>query len=241
VKTGQKAEIELSYMPGKKFQGRVTYVYPTLNMETKTAKVRIELRNTPNLEFKPEMFATVQITSPVTLTTVAVPEQAIIRSGERNVAVIALGGGYFDPRDVTLGVTAGGFVQILDGIQEGEKIVVSSQFLIDSESNLKAAIGQMSGHAGHDMSKPMEGSAAPSEGHGGEDMKEMQKSSGAAAMKKKDTTQANDTMQSMIDPVCGMDTDGDEALSYVYNGKKYYFCSVFDLEKFKGDPAKYAR
>ena len=156
VKLGDKAEIELSYLGGRKFEGKVSYLYPMLNMETKTARVRVEIRNTRSLEFKPEMFATVQIASPIAVEAVAVPEQAIIHSGERNIAVIALGGGYFDPREVQLGVTADGYVQVLDGIKEGEKIVVSSQFLIDSESNLKAAISQMSGHEGiptsHDSS-----------------------------------------------------------------------------------------
>jgi membrane fusion protein, copper/silver efflux system len=241
VKMGQKADIELSYIPGKKFQGTVTYIYPTLNMETRTAKVRIELRNTPKLEFKPEMFATVQIVSPVSLNTVAVPEQAIIRSGERNVAVIALGGGYFDPRDVTLGVTAGGFVQILDGIKEGEKIVVSSQFLIDSESNLKTAISQMSGHAGHDMSKPMDDSAGAAKGHEGNDMNARSHTNEDTGMKGNASGQEHDTVQSMIDPVCGMETSGDESLAYVYKGNKYYFCSQSDMEKFKADPIKYSK
>jgi Cu(I)/Ag(I) efflux system membrane fusion protein len=241
VKTGQRAEIELSYTPGKKFRGTVTYVYPTLNMDTKTAKVRIELHNTPTLEFKPEMFATVQITSPVAVNTVAVPEQAIIRSGERDVAVIALAGGYFDPREVTLGVTAGGYVQILDGMKEGEKIVVSSQFLIDSESNLKAAISQMSDHTAREGSMSMDDSTGAAKRHEAHDMNAMQPSNGAPAMKEKDSGHNNETVQSMIDPVCGMETDGDEGLSAVYNGKKYYFCSRFDMEKFKADPTAYAK
>jgi multidrug efflux pump subunit AcrA (membrane-fusion protein) len=179
VKVGQKVDIELSYLPGKKFQGTVTYIYPMLSMETKTAKVRVEVRNSPALEFKPEMFATVQIASSVALNSVAVPEQAIIRSGERNVAVIALGGGYFDPREVKLGVTADGYVQILGGIKEGEKIVVSSQFLIDSESNLKAVISQMQGHAtkeaGEGMPKPTDSTTADSQEHKGHDMNDMPK------------------------------------------------------------------
>jgi len=156
VKVGGQVEIELSYLAGKSFKGTITYVYPYLNMETKTAKVRVEVQNTQDFELKPGMYATVKISSPTTVFDVAVPEDAIIRSGERNIAVMALGGGYFDPREVKLGLTAEGYVQILDGIREGEKIVVSSQFLIDSESNLKAAISQMAGHAGMDMSKPME-------------------------------------------------------------------------------------
>ncbi len=155
VKLGQPVDLELSYLPGKTYKGNITYVYPYLGMESKTIKVRIEVRNTSSIEFKQGMFATVKIESPIVINTVSVPEQSVIRSGERNIVVIALGGGYFDPREVKLGVTADGYIQILDGIKEGEKIVVSSQFLIDSESNLKAAIDQMRGHEGMDMSKPM--------------------------------------------------------------------------------------
>lgn len=155
VKLGQPVDLELSYLPGKTYKGNITYVYPYLGMESKTIKVRIEVRNTSSIEFKQGMFATVKIESPIVINTVSVPEQSVIRSGERNIVVIALGGGYFDPREVKLGVTADGYIQILDGIKEGEKIVISSQFLIDSESNLKAAIDQMRGHEGMDMSKPM--------------------------------------------------------------------------------------
>jgi Cu(I)/Ag(I) efflux system membrane fusion protein len=262
VKTGQKVSIELSYLPGKKFQGRITYVYPMLNIETKTARVRVEVRNTPSLELKPEMFATVEISSPTTVEAVAVPEQAIIHSGERNIAVIALGGGYFDPREVTLGVTAGGYVQVLKGVKEGEKIVVSSQFLIDSESNLKAAISQMAGHAGMDMSKPMDEAKPPAEGPKGHDMNEMSTTPDMKQSKRPDMKHMPDTKepsqhqlkaesredssgkvqaQNLIDPVCGMEASGEENLSYTYNGKKYYFCSPEDMEKFKGDPGKYVR
>ncbi len=151
VKVGQNAEIDLDYLPGKPLKGTITYVYPYLNDDTKTAKVRIEIANTKALDLKPDMFATVKIASPVSVEAVVVPDQAIIRSGERDIAVIALGGGYFDPREVKLGVQLDGYVQVLDGVREGERIVVSSQFLIDSESNLKAAISQMSGHNGMDM------------------------------------------------------------------------------------------
>jgi len=283
VKVGQRAEIELSYLPGKQFEGTVTYIYPMLSMETKTAKVRVEVRNTPTLELKPEMFATVQIESPVALNAVAVPEQAIIRSGDRNVVVVALGGGYFDPRDVKLGVSAAGYVQVLAGIKQGEKIVVSSQFLIDSESNLKAAISQMSGHAGHDMSRPMtepmpdaggdgkrqshdSAGTAPAEStHRKHDTKPMRLRGSETPAKKdrvsgkpqgdhsketkvEETTATaapghgsgeSDGKQTMIDPVCGMEAGGDKALSYIYNGKTYYFCSRYDMAKFKDEPSKY--
>lgn len=194
VKVGQAVEIELSYMPGKPFKGTITYIYPYLNAETRTAKVRIEVRNTQGVELKPDMFATVKINSPISLEAVAVPDQAIIHSGERNIAVIALGGGYFDPREIKLGVTADGYVQVLEGIKEGEKIVISSQFLIDSESNLKAAISQMAGHSGHDMSKPMQEQQSLPEEQKGHDITQQemkQEHKGHSEMKDMDTVQSS--------------------------------------------------
>jgi RND family efflux transporter MFP subunit len=143
IKTGQEADIELSYLPGKSIRGTTTYIYPYLNDETRTAKIRIEAQNTPDFLLKPGMFATVKIACPLKEEAVAVDEQAIIRSGERNIAVIALGGGYFEPREVKTGISADGYVQVLEGLNEGENIVTSAQFLIDSESNLKAAISLM--------------------------------------------------------------------------------------------------
>jgi len=226
IKLGQKAEIELSYLPGKTYNGTVTYIYPILNMETKTVKVRIEVRNTPTFDLKPEMFATVKITTHPRQNVVAVPEQAVIRSGERNIVIVALGGGYFEPRDVKLGVTDDHYVEILAGIHEGETIVTSSQFLIDSESNLKAAISQMLAHEEHDMPNPMKSETKP----------EIPKQKNTPKPKPLPT---HPPTQSMIDPVCGMETSGDESLSYTYNGVKYYFCSSEDMEKFKNDPEKY--
>ncbi len=170
LKVGQPADIELSYLPGKQFSGTVSYIYPYLSMESKTVKVRIQVTNTSNIEFKPEMYATVKLSSPLAINAVTVSDQAIIRTGERNIIVVALGGGYFDPRDVTLGVTADGYTQILDGIRAGENIVTSSQFLIDSESNLKAAINLMRGHEGMDMSKPMEEKPDSTDLHKGHEM-----------------------------------------------------------------------
>jgi Cu(I)/Ag(I) efflux system membrane fusion protein len=155
VQLGQKAEIESAYLPGHSFNGTVTYIYPYLNTETRTVRVRIEIDNTPALQFKPEMYVTVKLISPLTIDAVAVPEQAVIHSGERNIIVISLGGGYFDSREVKLGVTADGYTQIIEGAREGQVVVTSSQFLIDSESNLKAAITSISGHENRDMTKPM--------------------------------------------------------------------------------------
>jgi RND family efflux transporter MFP subunit len=143
IRVGQQATVTLAYIPGKEYKGRVSYIYPYLNSESRTVKVRIEIAN-PNGVLKPDMFATVELQSSVNIEAIAVPEQSVIHSGERNVVVISRGDGQFESRDVKLGVLAGGYYQVLTGVNEGEKIVVSSQFLLDSESNLKAAIQTMS-------------------------------------------------------------------------------------------------
>lgn len=161
VKPGLDAEVELSYLPGRPLAGKVTYVYPYISPETRTVKVRVEVPHHPgHAEIKPDMFATVVIRSPVAHGAVAVPEQAIIHSGTRNIAVVALGDGYFETRPVKLGVAADGYVEVLEGIQAGEQIVTSSQFLIDAESNLRSAVAAMSG----DESKATPGkSVAPAQ------------------------------------------------------------------------------
>jgi len=145
VKLGADAQVELSYLPGQSFAGKVAWISPTVSRETKTAQVRVQVKNTPGFELRPGMFATVIIKSTLPEPVTAVPDQAVIRSGQRNVAIIDLGRGYFEPREVTLGVSGEGYVQVLSGLSEGERIVVSSQFLIDSESNLRTALQQM-GH-----------------------------------------------------------------------------------------------
>lgn len=154
IRAGQQAAVDLAYLPGKTFAGNVNYVYPFLDAKTRTVKVRMSFPN-PDLDLKPEMYANVEITSTVAHDALVVPDQAVIRSGERNVVLVALGDGRFQPRDVRLGVETDGVVQALDGLREGERIVVSGQFLIDSESNLKAALQDMTtaaeamGRGGH--------------------------------------------------------------------------------------------
>jgi len=145
VRVGQEAAITLTYLPGKKFMGRVSFISPVLDADSKTAQVRVEVRNTPDFALKPNMFADVDIRSTVAVDAVAVPEQAIIRSGTRNIVVLSTGNGYFKPVEIILGANANGFVQVVSGLKEGDVIVTSSQFLIDSESNLKAAIAKMTG------------------------------------------------------------------------------------------------
>ena len=142
IRTGQKASVTLSYLPGKTFTGLVTYIYPYLDPKTRTAKVRMVFDN-PVGELKPEMYANVDIESPVSEDAVVVPVQAVIHTGRRRIAVVSLGEGRFQPRDIEVGVEAEGYYQVLKGLREGETIVTSAQFLIDSESNLKAAVSAM--------------------------------------------------------------------------------------------------
>jgi membrane fusion protein, copper/silver efflux system len=145
VKLGAGATVEVSSVPGRTFEGTVQFVSPVLDPSTKTAAVRVSIRNTPDRLLKPQMFANVSIQSPLLKTALSVSQQAVIHTGPRNIVIVSLGNGYFKPREVTLGMSANGFVQVLTGLTAGQTIVTSSQFLIDSESNLKKAVSQMSG------------------------------------------------------------------------------------------------
>ncbi len=149
VKVGQAATVELMYQSGKTHKGQVTFISPVLSGEAKTAQARIEVANTAEGSIKPGMFATVRIISTLAGKALAVPESAVIHSGERNLVVISLPNGYFNPREVTLGLSAGDYVQVLEGVSVGENVVTSSQFLIDSESQLKSAIKQFNHGASH--------------------------------------------------------------------------------------------
>ena len=138
VRVGQPAEVTLSYLPGTTYRGRVGLVYPTLEGATRTVQVRVEFSN-PNLELKPEMFADVQLQSDLG-ERLTVPDTAIVASGTRNVVFVARGDGYFEPREVRVGLRLPDAVEILGGLVEEERVVTSGNFLIDSESKLKAAL-----------------------------------------------------------------------------------------------------
>ena len=140
VKIGSKADISFNFLPGKIYQGKVSFIYPTLDPKTRTVKIRIELNN--GGELKPSMFANITIEGKDLGKMPVIPENAIIRSGMKNVVIISLGDGKFKPQEVKLGGYSDGYYQVLSGLIEGNTIVTSAQFLIDSESNLKAAINQ---------------------------------------------------------------------------------------------------
>lgn len=179
VAAGQVATVELDYLPGQLQEAVVDYVYPTLNEKTRTIQVRLELPN-PRVALKPGMLATVRIHAKPVGETLVVPAEAVIHSGERNLVFVALGDGRFEPRELRLGVRGDGVYQVLGGVVEGEQVVVSGQFLLDSESQLKMAVQKMlgsnvlaptAGDAGPmamDPAMPM-GSAEGDGGHAGED------------------------------------------------------------------------
>jgi len=163
VAPGTPATVTLDYIPGRTFRGTVSYVYPYLEGKTRTATARVELVN-PGVLLKPDMYAHVELSPRVGGKTVLVPSDAIIRSGVRNVVFVAQGDGRFQPREVRLGLEGEeGTVQILSGLTGNERVVVSAQFLLDSESNLREALKKFEG-AGADR-KGMDGKAPP-EGNG---------------------------------------------------------------------------
>lgn len=143
VRSGQPARVLLDAYPGQAFEGRVTYVYPTLNAATRSAQIRIELANRDG-RVKPAMYAQVELPS-AGAAVLAVPNSAVIDSGNRRVVLVDQGEGRFEPRDVKLGTRGDEYVAVTDGLKEGERVVVSANFLIDAESNLKAALAGMAG------------------------------------------------------------------------------------------------
>lgn len=144
VGIGQEATLELDYMPGSLQEAKVDFIYPTLDEKTRTVRVRLVLPN-PAVLLKPGMFATVRIHTDLADEAVIVPNEAVIHSGERNIAFVSLGDGRFDPRELKLGVRGDDNYQVLEGLKEGEDVVVSAQFLLDSESRLKEVALKMLG------------------------------------------------------------------------------------------------
>jgi len=146
VKSGAKASVRLNAYPAQTFTGTVTVVYPTLNAETRTVPVRIELAN-PRQLLKPAMFAQVELQVGSAKPVLAVPDSAVIDTGTRRLVLVQRAPGRFEPREVTLGARSDAWVEVLQGLKEGEEVVVAANFLIDAESNLKAAISGMAAPA----------------------------------------------------------------------------------------------
>jgi Cu(I)/Ag(I) efflux system membrane fusion protein len=142
VEPGRSATIRIRSLPGQTFQGRVSLIYPRVNKETRTTKVRIEIAN-PDGVLRPDMYADVEIAAGTGRPVVAVPDSAVIDSGTRQIVILDKGGGRFEPRQVAIGTQGGGFTEVRSGIAPGDSVVVAANFLIDAESNLKAALSGM--------------------------------------------------------------------------------------------------
>lgn len=143
VKLGDTAEVRLSYQPGKTWTGRVNYIYPSLDKTTRSLKVRLVFDN-PDEMLKPNMFAKVRILSGAKNNILIIPTEALIRTGAQERVIIAKGGGVFEQRIVSSGLESGAYIEISAGLKDGEKVVVSGQFLLDSEASLRASMLRMS-------------------------------------------------------------------------------------------------
>ena len=144
VQVGQKALITLAYFPGESFEGTAIYLYPSLDPKTRTVKVRFDLPN-PEFRLKPEMWANVEMKIPLGQK-LAVPEDAVMDSGTMQMVFVDRGQGYFEPRHIQVGFKVQGYYEVISGLTQGERVVTSANFLIDSESQLKGAAGAMGGH-----------------------------------------------------------------------------------------------
>jgi Cu(I)/Ag(I) efflux system membrane fusion protein len=161
VRVGQPVKIVVDAYPDKEFSGKVAYIYPTIAPETRTAKVRVELANPGGL-LKPDMYASVQLAAGGGKASVlTVPDSAVIDSGTRQAVLVQRAAGLFEPREVRLGQRGDGYAEVLQGVAEGDMVVVRANFLIDAESNLKAALGSFGEHSGHGATTPAAANPAP--------------------------------------------------------------------------------
>ncbi|WP_036261351.1 efflux RND transporter periplasmic adaptor subunit [Methylocapsa aurea] len=144
VRTGASAAIRVRGLPDRTFSGRVGLIYPQVNSATRTTRARIEIANPDGL-LLPDMYAEVEIATGSPHPVVAAPDSAVIDAGARRIVILDKGEGRFEPREVKVGARGAGLVEILQGLEPGERIVVSANFLIDAESNLRAALAGMTG------------------------------------------------------------------------------------------------
>ncbi len=154
IELGSPADITFNFLPGKVFKSKISFIYPTLDDKTRTVKVRFDIPNY-NDRLKPSMFANIIINGKNLGNHPVIPEQAVLRTGQKNIVILALGKGKFKPVEVTLGNYSSGYYQVIDGITTGDTIVTSAQFLIDSESNLRAALSQFGSSSPKDTTMNM--------------------------------------------------------------------------------------
>lgn len=196
IKVGDMAQMKVRAAPGRLFEGKATFIYPTLEGKSRTVRVRLEFNNKDHV-LKPGMFANVVLLSDSQPDAIVVPSEAIVRSGNREQVFVVREPGKFEPREVQLGFSSAGLTQVLAGVQQGEEVVVSGQFLIDSESKLREATAKM-----------MEAMAGGDHDHG--DMSDMDmsdmsmdhidSSSGSSDMDMNDMDMSDMTMENLQAP-----------------------------------------
>jgi len=153
VRAGQLVHVDLAALPGEQRTGRISYIYPTLNPDTRTARVRVVLSNA-NLRLKPGMYATIRIAGTERASVLTVPRSAVLSTGERSIVFVREASGQLTPREVTLGASSDDRVEVVRGLAAGETVVASATFLIDAESNLGTALGGMGNMPGMDVTTP---------------------------------------------------------------------------------------
>lgn len=151
VRPGQSVRVSTRARPGRTFDGKVTVIYPRLQKETRTIPVRVELPN-PDTSLLPEMYGDVEIATN-NVVTLAVPSAAVIDSGDRQVVLVDLGNGRYQPRDLKLGRRGDGYIEVISGVSEGDRVVSNGNFLIDSESNLQSALKSLQAPASMEPSQ----------------------------------------------------------------------------------------
>jgi Cu(I)/Ag(I) efflux system membrane fusion protein len=153
VRLGMRAVAELEALPGERFRGRITYVYPTLNPETRTVRVRVEVPNS-RLRLKPGMYATLRLTGTRDAPALSVPRTAVLSTGERHLVFLKRPDGMLEPRLVEIGVATADRIEVLRGVVAGDTVVASATFLVDAESNLSTVLGGMGDMPGMDITAP---------------------------------------------------------------------------------------
>ena len=153
VRLGQQVAVEFKALAGQAMSGRITYIYPTVNPETRTAKVRVALVN-PGMRLKPGMYATLRTSSSASVATLGVPRSAVLQTGERSLVFVKAGNGQLQPREVKVGSASEDRIEILSGLRAGETVVASGTFLVDAESNLGSLLGGMGNMPGMDIGPP---------------------------------------------------------------------------------------
>lgn len=153
VRVGGNVQADFAALPGEHRMGRISYIYPTLNPDTRTVRVRVVLSN-PNLTLKPGMYATIRIAGRERANVLTVPRSAVLSTGERSIVFVREANGQLAPREVALGTTSDDRIEVLRGLSAGETVVASATFLVDAESNLGKSLGGMGNMPGMEMTTP---------------------------------------------------------------------------------------